>query len=111
MFSGNPCPRDSLCPEEHLELQSKTARTCAVACLRHDSTRDGTQAETRSQDAAFQSVTSSLKHSLEYREFFHKKQASVFLVRPGEKDVGAGADVPEDLRCDESGLHTELTSE
>ena len=31
-------------------------------------------------------------------------------MRPGEKDVGAGADVPEDLRFDESGLHAELRS-
>lgn len=58
-----------------------------------------------------QSVTSSLKHSFEYMEYFLKQQTSVFLVRPEEKDVGAGADVPEDLRCDESGLHAELMSE
>lgn len=96
--------------KEHLDLHAETVGSWAFACLGHGSTSGGTQAETRQQDVAFSSITCSLKHSFEYMEYFLKQQSSVFLVRPGEEDVGAGADVPEDLRCDESSLQAELTS-
>lgn len=69
------------CPEEHLELYT--------AGSWRGSTSDGPRAETRQQDVTtLQPITSALKCSFRCVENALKQQASVSIVRLGEKTLG-----------------------
>lgn len=71
------------CPEEHLELHTKTAGSW------RGSTSDGPRAETRQQDVTtLQPIASALKCSCRCVENALKQQASVSIVRLGEKTLG-----------------------